>query len=140
MMYKVEKRFVVPVGHRLSKHTGRCINCHGHNFVILVGLKSPQLNDNDMVMDFADLKEMINGFIDKWDHAMILNEDDPLVKEYSYFKDCHFRVVTYPFDPTAERLSQVLFEEISRTLIDSAIDVEYVTIYENENSKATYCK
>lgn len=138
-MYKIEKRFRVPVGHRLSKHSGRCINYHGHNLVILVGLKSPQLNDNDMVMDFADLKKMINGFIDKWDHAMILNENDPLLESYTNFSK-RFRVMTYPFDPTAEKLTQVLFEEVDRALTNSTINVEYVTIYENDGSKATYCR
>jgi len=48
-MYKVEKKFTLPIGHRLSKHQGRCFSLHGHNFTVLVGVKAELLNENDMV-------------------------------------------------------------------------------------------
>ena len=53
-MYKIEKRFTLPIGHRLSKHKGRCFSIHGHNFDVLVGIKSPTLNDNDMILDYFE--------------------------------------------------------------------------------------
>jgi len=68
-MYKVEKRFTIPIGHRLSKHKGYCKNLHGHNFVVLIGVKSEKLNENDMVIDFSDLKNESNRILDNWDHS-----------------------------------------------------------------------
>lgn len=135
-MYQVEKRFKVPIGHRLIKHMGRCKNYHGHNFVILVGLSAETLNDNDMVMDFSDIKVIVNRYLDTWDHSMLLNVIDDLKV---VFEDS-FRVITFPFDPTVERLSEVLFIEIKSDLKNSNVNVDYVTIYENEDSKATYCR
>lgn len=138
-MYKVEKRFTLPIGHRLSKHSGRCQNIHGHNLVILVGVKSELLDRNDMVIDFGDLKKIVNGILQhEWDHTLLLNSADRNLEGLieSYTKIQHF-----PFDPTAERLARDLFERLSITLKeDFGVELEYVTIYENENSKATYCK
>ena len=75
-MYNVTRTFRIPVGHRLSCHQGLCKNIHGHNLKLQVSLKSESLNDNYMVIDFADLKEMVNKIIKKWDHCLILNESD----------------------------------------------------------------
>ena len=75
-MYRIEKRFTVPIGHRLSKHPGRCASIHGHNFVIYVGLKTFQLNENDMIIDFSDLKEFVNTLLDDYDHTLLVNKTD----------------------------------------------------------------
>jgi len=132
-MYKIDKKFHVPTGHRLSKHAGRCKNIHGHNLTVHIGIKSRELNDNDMVMDFSELKALVNESLDLWDHCLLLNkEDEELANVCS-----DMRLMTFPFDPTAERLSHVLFFSIQQRL-PRGIYMDYVTIFENENSKATY--
>lgn len=141
-MYRIEKRFTVPIGHRLSKHQGRCFSIHGHNFTILVGLKSPILDENDMIIDFSDLKSIINNVLDYYDHKLLVNMTDkkwltPLVEEMG-FRASIFNNEGH--DPTAERLSEQLFNNIQAALEPLEIGIEYVTVYENENSKATYSK
>lgn len=132
-MYRVERQFQVPTGHRLSKHAGRCKNIHGHNLTILVGVKSKLLNKNDMVIDFSDLKALVNESIDVWDHCLLLNESDiDLIEVCS-----EMRHRTFPFDPTAERLAEVVFNTVNDKLPDGVM-MDYVTIYENERSKATF--
>ena len=135
-MYRVEKRFTVPIGHRLSKHSGLCKNIHGHNLVILVGVKGKGLNTNDMIIDFSDLKDLVNNVLRSWDHAILLNEDD---YKLPALIEPNARVRSFPFDPTAERLSEVLFLRLwDRLKEDFNVELEYVTIYENENSRATF--
>jgi len=137
-MYKVEKRFTLPIGHRLSKHPGLCKNIHGHNLTILVGVKSEKLNLNDMVIDFSDLKEIVNNLLQYWDHALLLSADD---YKLTALIEPDAKVQSFPFDPTAERLGEVLFFRLRDILKENFnVELEYVTIYENENSKATYCK
>lgn len=137
-MYKVEKRFTLPIGHRLSKHSGLCQNIHGHNLTILVGVKSEKLNLNDMVIDFSDLKKLVNNVLKEWDHTLLLNVDDYKLKGLI---ESYTRIQDFPFDPTAESLAAVLFARLRVRLEESFnVELEYVTIYENENSKATYCK
>jgi 6-pyruvoyltetrahydropterin/6-carboxytetrahydropterin synthase len=138
-MYRVEKRFTFPMGHRLSKHNGRCFSIHGHNFTVLVGVKSPVLNEDDMVIDFANLKAVVEGFLDNLDHCLLLNED----KDRELLELLHkmkMRVTAVQFDPTAEKLSEEIYKAIETTLskMYKEVKLEYVTIFENENSKATY--
>jgi len=137
-MYKVEKRFTLSIGHRLSKHSGLCKNIHGHNLTILVGVKSERLNLVDMVIDFSDLKKLVNDLLQDWDHALLLSADD---YKLTALIETDARVRSFPFDPTAERLVEVLFFRLRDKLKEGFnIELEYVTIYENENSKATYCR
>jgi len=141
-MFRIEKRFTVPIGHRLSKHKGRCSSIHGHNFTILVGLKHFELNRDDMIIDFSDLKRIVNDILDNYDHTLLVNKKDliwmePLAKEMGM----RARIFdNEDHDPTAERLSERLFLDLTNTFhaLGFVFDVEYVTVFENENSKATY--
>ena len=141
-MFRIEKRFTVPIGHRLSKHKGRCSSIHGHNFTILVGLRHFELNENDMIIDFSDLKAIVGALIDQYDHKLLVNKKDadwmePLAKKMG------FRASIFDHkdhDPTAERLSEQLFLKLNEifTEMKMTFTLEYVTVFENENSKATY--
>ena len=143
-MYRIEKRFTLAGGHRLSKHKGRCYSFHGHNYSILVGIKARELDDNDMIMDFSDLKKIVNEIIDPLDHCMLVNACD--MDDMQKFMDRDMRVMTMgDCDPTAERISEKLYKSLNRKFrqikaynINFIVEVDYVTVYENENSKATY--
>lgn len=135
-MYKVEKRFTIPVGHRLSKHKERCKNIHGHNLSILVGIRSTVLNSNDMVLDFSELKKTVNALIDDWDHSILINETDTELRSLLFKQNMRHHV--FPFDPTAEKIAETIYKKLVACIQDAYIYVDYVTVFENENSKATY--
>lgn len=137
-MYKIEKRYTLPIGHRLSKHKGRCFSIHGHNFIVLVGVKAKKLDKNDMVIDFSNLKDLVEVFLDNLDHCLLLNEADSEMG--MRLKDLGTRVKLLPYDPTAEKLAEEIYVHVKESLSLSYPDVimDYVTVYENENSKATY--
>jgi 6-pyruvoyltetrahydropterin/6-carboxytetrahydropterin synthase len=139
-MYKIERRFTVPIGHRLSKHDGLCKNIHGHNFTVHVGVKAEKLDDNDMVMDFSFLKDIVKEQMDQLDHCLVLNESDgALARDLRMHGICD-KVMTVPHDPTAERLAEKIYHFVSEILEKdfSWVSMDYVTVYENENSKATF--
>lgn len=138
-MYKIEKRFTFPMGHRLSKHKGRCFSLHGHNFTVLIGVKSFGLDDNDMVIDFSDLKAVVGGLLDGLDHCLLLNETDKEIGDQ--LESMGMRVMTVSHDPTAEKLSEMLYRALEETMgkMYPNVIMDYVTVYENENSKATFC-
>lgn len=137
-MYKIEKRFTLPIGHRLSKHEGRCFSIHGHNFVVLIGVKSKTLDGHDMLIDFSNLKAVVHGFLDIFDHCLVLNECDKGIADH--LKELGMRTQVLDHDPTAEKFSEIIYKEVERTLCKMYPDImmDYVTVYENENSKATY--
>lgn len=138
-MFYIEKRFTLPIGHRLSKHHGRCYSIHGHNFTVLVGVKASKLNENDMIIDFSNLKAVVNGFLDNLDHCLLLNKDkdDELIE---LLEKAQMRVKGVDFDPTAEKLSYEIYHHVEDTLerMYPEVIMDYVTVFENENSKATY--
>ena len=137
-MYRVERRFTLPMGHRLSLHKGRCSSIHGHNFVVLVGVMSEKLNENYMVIDFSVLKAVVEGLTDQLDHCLMINQADFEIAKK--LRNMGMRVLSVDYDPTAEKISEDIFLKIEKTLekMYPEIQLEYVTVYENENSKATY--
>jgi 6-pyruvoyltetrahydropterin/6-carboxytetrahydropterin synthase len=99
----------------LSKHPGRCRFPHGHTRVIEVVVASERLDENDMVLDFKALKLAVNGYINRLDHAMALNSNDPLLdairkvhpESVLVFKDT---------DPTTEVIAKDLFDYVDAVL------------------------
>jgi len=137
-MYKISREFSFPMGHRLSKHKGRCQFIHGHNFRVIVGLKSKHLNTHDMVMDFGDLKNIVDEHINEYyDHVLAISQDDmELYDAYrQIFPDA--RIMAYQKDPTAEVIANQIFVYVKQKVI-SDVTVDYVTVYENDKSSATY--
>lgn len=142
-MYKVRKTFKLPIGHRLAKHKGLCQNPHGHNFKFEIELKSDKLNSNDMVMDFSDLKKLVNHLIEKFDHCTLFNPTDSV--NITHHMNNGYRVATLhgadtDIDPTAEVLSKWLFQEINAELLYNDASVSSVRIWENDDSLAEYCE
>ncbi|MHA1815230.1 MAG: 6-pyruvoyl trahydropterin synthase family protein [Candidatus Heimdallarchaeaceae archaeon] len=138
-MYRIEKRFIFPMGHRLSKHNGRCYSIHGHNFTVLVGIKAPNLNGNDMIMDFSNLKFIVDEFLDSLDHCLLLNQDQDQ-ELLELLRKMRMRVTLVDFDPTAEKLSEQIYWEVKGKIekVYPDVKMDYVIVFENENSKATY--
>lgn len=145
IMYRIEKRFKFSMGHRLSKHKGPCFNIHGHNYNVLIGMMSPLLNTNDMVIDFGDLKVFIKAYLDEFDHCCMVNGRDTELLEAVSNLGVWYKSV--PFEPTAEAMAKMIFLHISRNIpilrTDSENDqlmVDYVTVYETDDAKATYSR
>jgi 6-pyruvoyltetrahydropterin/6-carboxytetrahydropterin synthase len=128
------------MGHRLSKHEGCCSNIHGHNFVVMVGVKSKTLDSGDMVIDFSKLKDLVQPLMDMYDHSTTLNECD-LEKFGKPLADLGMKVnILTDGDPTAEHLSKEIYDLVKQELLREYpwVEIDYITVYENENSKATY--
>lgn len=132
------KYFEMPIGHRLIRHEGKCKYPHGHNFGCLVLISCNELNENNMVIDFHDLKTLFNQCIsEEMDHAFMLNEFDPLVEHFKKFK-----LMISKGDPTAEYLSKYIYDTLSIQLSsmypERNLRVDRIEIFENENSSAGY--
>jgi 6-pyruvoyltetrahydropterin/6-carboxytetrahydropterin synthase len=135
-MYILEKQFSFPAGHRLSKNKSLCSNVHGHNFDIIVSVKSEKLNSEDMVIDFSELKKIVNKYIESFDHCLMLNKEDSFF--YNVLKDKSERVILFNSDPTAESLARYLYKKIEEEIINLGIEMNFVKIFENKNSSVIY--
>jgi 6-pyruvoyltetrahydropterin/6-carboxytetrahydropterin synthase len=121
-VHTICKDFTFAAAHSIRGHTRGCQNLHGHNYRVRVHLQAERLDPLGMVMDFADLKTIVQEIVGPFDHAVI--NDIP------------------PFDErntTAELLSQYVFEEVARRLAEQErVRVARVEVWENDTSCALY--
>jgi len=119
-MFTVFKDYVFSAGHSIRGHTGGCENLHGHNYRVRVHVGSRELDRLGMVIDFADLRTIVDEVLGRFDHAVI--NDIP------------------PFDErntTAERLAEYVCEQVRERLPEGR-SVRRVEVWETETSCAIY--
>ena len=104
---RITKEFKFECAHALTGYNGKCSHIHGHSYTLRVTVRGePISNPEDpkygMVIDFNDLKKIINEeVVDRFDHALVLRKDAPMVEEIS--KSYGNTVIT-DFQPTSENL------------------------------------
>lgn len=137
-MFYITKEFEIPMSHRLSKNTRDCQYLHGHNFILKVTVKSKKLDENDMVIDYHDLKNIVNYVIDDWDHGICLNKCDEKLFPFLNRTKLHI----YNEDPTSEILAMYFYADIKEKLkIRSIINEIYlhsIILIETNGSQTEY--
>jgi 6-pyruvoyltetrahydropterin/6-carboxytetrahydropterin synthase len=133
-MYKVTKELHFCYGHRLMNYQGICMHPHGHNSKVEIELTLSGLDERHMVVDFGDIKRIIQTWIDEnLDHKMVLHKDDPLVR---VLKELHEPMFLLDTNPTAESLAQLIFEFAE----SKGFPVSEVRLWEGFTSYASYRK
>lgn len=131
-MYKVTKVINFSYGHRLLNYSGKCCNLHGHNGKVEIEIFSEKLNDIGMVVDFIEIKNKIQKWIDdNLDHKMLLSKDDPVVK---ILKDNNEDVYIMDTNPTAEAIAKLIYD----FAVSKKFPVKEVKLWETETSFAVY--
>lgn len=119
MVYRVCKSFEVESGHMLSKHPGRCRLPHGHSRRIDLVIASSELDAHDMVVDFKALKLAVEGELDRYDHALAVNSEDPVLGQLC--ETNRTRVVVFENqDPTTEALARRIYDYVSAQIAEGA--------------------
>ena len=73
-MYYVKKTLEISACHQLKlSYKSKCENLHGHNWIIEIYMKSKELDENGMVMDFTHIKEKIKNKLDHQNLNEVLN-------------------------------------------------------------------
>lgn len=151
MSYLLEGEVSFDSSHYLREHKGKCRNLHGHRWRICYGIKSDKLiskgSSEGMIIDFSDMKYIVNEYFETYDHALIVTKDnDGFSKEEERFikscRDMNFKMVEIPCRSTAENMSRIFFYELgdmlSKKIGNKNIIVDYITVYETPSNAATY--
>jgi len=108
MPFSVSREMTFCYGHRLLEHGGKCACLHGHNGRLILTLHAETLDKQGMVRDFGELKDKIDGWIQREiDHKMVLRKDDPMVPLLQEQGEPLFLMDE---NPTAENFAKLFFE------------------------------
>ena len=138
-MIRITKIFSFETAHVLYGYDGKCKNVHGHSYKLFVTLKGVPIDDihhekNGMVMDFGDLKSVVNEeIVDVWDHAIMLNALSPhqiLGKDLG--KKGH-KVIYCDYQPTCENMLYDIAKKI-KSRLPNHVQLVYLKLHETENS------
>lgn len=130
-MITLKTSFECETAHRLfnvATYSEECRdNLHGHSYkyVVEVARKEPGLNEANMICDFKLLKQVIKQFEKKYDHSVIIKEDDPLCKPL--LENCK-KVNVVKENPTAEWMVSTFPKELNLLFIENNLDIEVVSL------------
>ena len=119
-MFELKLTTFFSAAHSLRNYKGQCEHNHGHNWEVEVVVSSSDLNDQGMVMDFKELRELLEGVIESFDHKC-LNDIKPFDE----------------VNPTTENISREIYKQLA-SILPSGMKVARVTSYETRGAGATY--
>lgn len=139
---RVTKEFAFETAHALWNYDGPCRNVHGHSYKLFVTLTGEPVNDpanpkNGMVIDFGDLKKLVNKEIVKvFDHSVVISNNfereklDALEKMFG-------NVLEVDYQPTCENLVTDFAGRIKAKL-PPTICLHSLRLYETATSYAEW--
>ncbi len=116
-MYTVKVEASFSSAHNLRGYKGKCEDLHGHNWKVEAAVSGKKLDDIGMVMDFKYLKMKLNEVLEGLDHKYL--------NDIPYFKK---------INPTSENIAKYIYDKLKPFVQDLGL----VTVWESENSSATY--
>ena len=122
--FTIFKDYTFSAAHSIRGHTRGCENLHGHNYRVRVHVAASRLDELGMVVDFADLKSILERVLDPFDHR-VMNDIAPFDQR----------------NTTAELFSEYVFEETSASLREwsaGRVEVRRVEVWENDTACAIY--
>jgi 6-pyruvoyltetrahydropterin/6-carboxytetrahydropterin synthase len=114
--YRVCRTFTVESGHMLSRHPERCRFPHGHTRSVEVVVSGERLDENGMLVDFKALKLALEGHIDRYDHSMAINSNDPLLEAIRAIHGEDAIVLFENAEPTTEAIAKEIYDFVAATL------------------------
>lgn len=107
---RVTKQFKFETGHAIYGYDGLCKNVHGHSFkldVTIIGqpIIDPDHVKNGMVIDFGDLKNIVNKeIVQPFDHATVLNVKSPHKEIADEMESRGHKILRVSYQPTCEMM------------------------------------
>ncbi|MDV2448737.1 6-carboxytetrahydropterin synthase QueD [Elizabethkingia anophelis] len=138
-MIRITKIFTFETAHVLYNYDGKCKNMHGHSYKLFVTVKGKPVNDldnpkNGMVVDFGDIKKIVNEeVVYIWDHAVLINANSPHKELGNELEGRGHKVIYCSFQPTCENMLYEIAAKVQAKL-PSDISLAYLKLHETENS------
>lgn len=140
---RITKEFKFETGHALYGYDGLCKNVHGHSYKLSVTLLGTPITDPDhvkygMVMDFGDLKKIVNEtIVTPFDHATVLNVDSPHKELADAMESRGHKIMRVQYQPTSEMMVLDFAEKIKARLPEQ-LKLHHLILRETETSYAEW--
>lgn len=140
---RITKEFKFETGHALYGYDGLCKNVHGHSYKLSVTLLGTPITDPDhvkygMVMDFSDLKKIVNeSIVTPFDHATVLNVDSPHKELADTMESRGHKIMRVQYQPTSEMMVLDFAEKIKARLPEQ-LRLHHLILRETETSYAEW--
>lgn len=140
---RITKEFKFETGHALYGYDGLCKNVHGHSYKLSVTLLGTPITDPDhvkygMVMDFSDLKKIVNEtIVTPFDHATVLNVDSPHKELADTMESRGHKIMRVQYQPTSEMMILDFAEKIEARLPEQ-LKLHHLILRETETSYAEW--
>jgi 6-pyruvoyltetrahydropterin/6-carboxytetrahydropterin synthase len=140
---RITKEFKFETGHALYGYDGLCKNVHGHSYKLSVTLLGTPITDPDhvkygMVMDFSDLKKIVNEtIVTPFDHATVLNVNSPHKELADTMESRGHKIMRVQYQPTSEMMVLDFAEKIKARLPEQ-LKLHHLILRETETSYAEW--
>jgi len=140
MTIRLTKEFSFEMAHLLEGYDGQCSNVHGHSYRLFVTIRGTPNSDPaspkyGMVMDFTDLKRIVNELIiDPLEHALMLRQG---TKMDEALKDVHTKVMRVSYQPTCENMV-IHMAEILNGKLPKSVKLHSLRLHETATSFAEW--
>ena len=138
-MLQVTRIFRFEMAHAIYGYSGACKHIHGHSYELHVSARQVNCNDDYLpapgfVMDFKELKHLMEPIIGSLDHKLVLSRD--YVNKYTGLQDFE-NLVTWDHEPSAENILTFIRNRLQK-LLPPNIVLHRLKIYETKNSYAEW--
>ncbi len=142
---RIEREYHFYAGHRNQTLGGKCANIHGHRYGVTVVIR-PERTRAGITMEFADIDRTVKPILAYYDHALMIDRNDPLHAVLDENFDLHWgetppdytgspmKVVVFDEETSAENLARKLFTSFHRALLP----VVEVRLRETDSSVVVY--
>ncbi|GAA4315682.1 6-carboxytetrahydropterin synthase [Nibribacter koreensis] len=135
---RLTRRFTFETAHALAHYDGACRHVHGHSYKLEVTVLGQPLQEerhpkNGMVMDFGDLKLMVQErVLQVFDHALILPKDSPASLVAALQEHGH-KLLLPDWQPTCENMLLHIKDQLQPHL-PQRITLHSLKLWETENA------
>jgi 6-pyruvoyltetrahydropterin/6-carboxytetrahydropterin synthase len=140
---RLTKEFSFESAHALDGYDGLCREIHGHSYRLFVTVKGePSCDDTDpklgMVMDFGDLKRIVNSkIVDTLDHSFVLRDSQQNEGLREVLASKFQKIVLVDYQPTCENMLADFAARLQRAL-PANVELYSLRLHETATSYAEW--
>jgi 6-pyruvoyltetrahydropterin/6-carboxytetrahydropterin synthase len=120
-MFEISSEIYFSAAHHLKNYNGPCEKIHGHNWRVVAYIRSKELNEIGIGIDFKTLKSLLAEVVKKLDHSDLNTIFDKNGQ-----------------NPSSENIARHIYKELEQRLTVPYCFVSRVDVYETPGNCASY--